>query len=197
LSAQVGEQPRFLGIDEGPFTFDQDKAVVAGVLTRGPHTVEAVLVDRVQVDGWDATDLVIRSARKLPGNGCDRILIDGITLGGINLVDLQQVATTLQVPALAIARRPPSPHGLETAARRASASDRRIKMLPQEPPMEVRLADHTLWVQAHQPKGPIQDPAHIAALLQGAMSESRTPEPLRLAHHIATAVVRGISGTAP
>lgn len=191
----MGEQPRFLGIDEGPFTFDEQEVVVAGVLTRGASTIEAVVTDRVTVDGWDATDTVIAMARRLPGSGAERILVDGITLGGMNLVDLQAVATGLRVPVFGITRRRPGPSGLEPAAERTVDPPRRKRNLPKHPPIEVRLGDTTLFVQAARPDGQALEPDRLTDTLRSAMAQSRIPEPLRLAHHIATAIVRGVSGT--
>ncbi len=190
--------PRFLGLDEGPFTFDDESAVVAGVLTRGAATVEAILIDRVNVDGWDATELVVRLVDRLPGTGPGRVLIDGVTLGGMNLVDLDQVAKQTNVPVLGIARREPVLGGLAAAAERAEEPERRRRMLPATPPIAISIKQTRLWVQAHDPTtGPLSDPAQIAELLRPAMAQGNTPEPLRLAHHIATAMVRGVSGTQP
>lgn len=191
----MGEQPRFLGIDEGPFTFDEDEVVVAGVLTRGASNVEAVVTDRVKIDGWDATDTVIAMARRLPGTGAERILIDGITLGGMNLVHLQTVADEMKVPVFGITRRQPGPAGLESAAERAVDPPRRKRDLPEHPPVEVRLGGATLYVQAAGTDGEALGPERSADLLRPAMAQARVPEPLRLAHHIATAIVRGVSGT--
>lgn len=191
----VVAQPRFLGIDEGTFTFDEDEVVVVGVLTRGASTVEAVVTDRVTVDGWDATETVIGMARRLPGSGAERILIDGITLGGMNLVDLQAVAAALRVPVLGITRRRPGPSGLAHAAERAADPPRRKRNLPEHPPVEVRLGGATLFVQAAGPGGQTLEPDRLTETLRPAMAQSRLPEPLRLAHHIATAIVRGVSGT--
>lgn len=194
----MSSQPRYLGFDEGPFTFEEKSVPFAGVLTRGASTVEAVLVDRVSVDGWDASDRVVTLARRLPGNGPDHVLIDGITLGGMNVVDLQEVAESLRVPVFAVARREPTKGGLESAARRAGDEERRRRLLPKTPTVPVQLGAHRLFVQAHDPDtGPLRDAHEIAPLLAPAMSQSLTPEPLRLAHHIATALVRGVSGTAP
>lgn len=194
----MASHPRFLGFDEGPFTFDDKSVPVAGVLTRGATMVEAVLIDRVTVDGWDATDRVVTLTRRLPGNGPDRVLIDGITLGGMNVVDIRGVAEGLGVPVFAVARREPQEGGLEAAARRAGEEEKRRRLLPQTPTLPVQLGPHRLFVQAHDPEaGALQDPHEIAPLLAPAMSQSLTPEPLRLAHHIATALVRGVSGTSP
>lgn len=189
------EQPRFLAIDEGPFTFDEPHVPVAGVLTRGATTVEAVVVDRVTVDGWDATDTVIALARRLPGSGPDRILLDGVTLGGMNLVDLDKVARTTGVPIFGVTRRRPGPGGLHPAVEQAADPERRRRLLPSDPPMEIRLGNATLFVQAAGPDDEHLGPERVADMLRPALAQSNVPEPLRLAHHIATAIVRGVSGT--
>lgn len=192
------DQPRFLGIDEGPFRFEDATAIVVGVLTRGAHTVEAIVKDRVSVDGWDATHTVLRMARRLPGAGAQRILLDGITLGGMNLVDLGGLAGRLRVPVLGVTRREPGPEGLGPAAASSRDPVRRRRALPTTPPVKIRLQERTLWVQAHDKDASrISGSQAITELLQPAMSDAHTPEPLRLAHHIATAIVCGASGTSP
>ena len=190
----MGAHPRLLGFDEGPFRFGDASVPVVGVMTRGAARVEAVVVGKVEVDGWDATHQVIGLARRLPGGGPDAVMIDGVTLGGMNVVDIADVARTLERTVLAVTRDRPDRARMLAAMERTPGAARRAAMLPPDSPAEVRIEGHALFVQI---AGEPADEARLLHLVKASLHEGYTPEPLRLAHHIATALVRGVSGTAP
>ena len=60
------EQVRVLGIDDAPFSFDDGRVPIVGVVVRLPGYVEGVMTSEVAVDGDDADraiiDMVLRSA---------------------------------------------------------------------------------------------------------------------------------------
>lgn len=189
----MARAPRVFALDEGPFTFDDSEAPVVGVLARGARDVEAVVVDRVAVDGLDATDRVLELVRRLPGAGPDLVLLDGIALAGFNLVDLEKVHEALHRPVYAVARSRPDRTRVESAIRaNLPEAEARLAMLPAETPTEVRIGEATVYVQA---VGAADDPHGIGAALGPTFADGGLPEPLRLAHLIATAVGRGVSGT--
>lgn len=188
-------QPRFLGIDEGPFSFSDATVPICGVMTRGAVRVEAVVVEAVTVDGWDATERVSGLLARLRGAGPDAVLIDGITLGGMNLVDLTRIAAETGRPVLGITREAPERSAMERALRRAPDPERRLPLLPIDPPLPIDLGAHTLHVQVGAPPERPLAETEVRRLLRASIVEGALPECLRLAHHVATALVRGVSGT--
>ena len=50
---------RVLGIDDSPFKFGDEKALVVGALVRIPNYLESVMKTEVTVDGTDSTDQLV------------------------------------------------------------------------------------------------------------------------------------------
>ncbi|MBW3581919.1 MAG: DUF99 family protein [Euryarchaeota archaeon] len=185
--------PRYFAVDDGHFTFEDDEAALVGVLTRGAATVEAVTVGRVAVDGLDAPERVVELVRRLPGAGPDILLTDGVALGGFNILDLAHLHEATGMPVVAVTRRRPDRARMESAIReRLSEPEVRLGRLPKREATEVEVVGKRLYVHV---EGTRDDLGTIQALLGPAMGEGGIPEPLRLAHLVATAVTRGVSGT--
>ncbi|HLE46661.1 MAG TPA: DUF99 family protein, partial [Candidatus Thermoplasmatota archaeon] len=99
---------RFLGIDDSPFTFEDRTVRVVGVVTRGASYVEGILSSAVEVDGSDATEAVARLVERTRFRPMLRaILVNGVTLGGFNLVDLDALWDRLKVPVMGVVRDEP------------------------------------------------------------------------------------------
>jgi uncharacterized protein len=187
----VKPEVRVLGIDDGPFTWDDPFTDVVGVLMRGGSYVEAVLRGRVQVDGEDATmvvaNLVARSRYK---DAVQAVMLDGVTLGGFNVVDLDGLHTALEVPILTVTRDPPDRAAIEAALRKHFPADaeRRIALLQKHPLERVATLHNPVWVKA---VGLGMDQARD--LVRATTVRGALPEPLRLAHLIAAAYKTGES----
>ncbi|MBI2077683.1 MAG: DUF99 family protein, partial [Euryarchaeota archaeon] len=100
---------RFLGIDDSPFQFDDERVRILGVVTRGASYVEGVLSRWVDVDGVDATEVVgdlIEASRFRPI--LRAIFLNGVTLGGFNIVDVDALWKRLSIPLVAVVRDEPS-----------------------------------------------------------------------------------------
>jgi hypothetical protein len=100
--------PRVVGVDDGPFRRGDRQAPVALVVCSLPDRVDGVVATTVTVDGTDATERIAR-AIEASGHldGIRAVLLDGITFGGFNVVDLTGLAERLRRPVLAVTRRPP------------------------------------------------------------------------------------------
>jgi endonuclease V-like protein UPF0215 family len=104
-------QIRILGID------DDAKAAVVGVVMRLPNYVEGVMVTEVEVDGeLDATDRLIdmvSTSRYL--DQLKLVIIDGIALGGFNVVNIERLHDRLGIPVATITRDKPNFTEIEKA----------------------------------------------------------------------------------
>jgi len=176
-----------VGLDDAPFVRGSRAAVpVAGVVCAGTR-FEGLVWGRVRPDGWNATAALRRmleGGKFLPQ--LHAVLLDGITLGGFNVVDLDALSQALGKPCIAFVRRAPDLCAVERALQKLPNPARRLAILRRAgeihagPPFvfQVRGAD-----------------ASFAAEVLGRVTDTgRVPEPLRLAHLIAAAVVRGESG---
>jgi len=103
-------QIRILGIDDAPFTFNDDITSIIGVVMRGGEYLECVLRRQITIDGTEATNVVIemiRQTRHRPQ--VKTIMLDGVTLGGFNIVDIIKIYETTKIPVITITRDKPDP----------------------------------------------------------------------------------------
>ncbi|MGC9129837.1 MAG: DUF99 family protein [Candidatus Micrarchaeia archaeon] len=110
---------RILSIDDSPFSKDDDEVLVVGVVSRG-EIVEGVISFYVSVDGDDATEKIIKklsSSRFL--RQVKLIAMNGITLGGLNIVDAEKLGSKFNLPILAITRRKPNKKAMMNAIRKS------------------------------------------------------------------------------
>lgn len=179
---------RVLGIDDGPFVKGQDEPVlVVCPVVRGGGQLDGLLTTTVQRDGFDATErLVARigGSKFLPQ--LHYLMLSGITFGGFNVVDLPRLAAELGCKLLAVMRRPPDLPRMLEACGRLPEPERRRELIRRAGPI------HRLEGLCCQLHGLGTEEA--AAVLQVTCTVGHFPEPLRLAHVIASGVVLGESG---
>ncbi|MGC2205490.1 MAG: DUF99 family protein, partial [Thermoplasmata archaeon] len=124
--------PRIVGVDDGAFGRTDRFAPIAAVLVSAPSYVDAIRGGRVRVDGTDGTDQVVAVVRSLgPTETIRAVLLDGVVLGGFNVVDLDRVHEELRLPVVAVTRRPPDFPRIHAALRTWFGSDaeRRWRLL--------------------------------------------------------------------
>ena len=183
----AADRPHLLGVDDAPFSKGQSERVpIVGVMMEGADLVEGVAVGAFGVDGEDATTYLadwiggLRCHASLQG-----VVIGGITIAGLGVVDVVRLADTLGVPVLVVTRQQPDDAPLLLALKTAGLFDR-APIVSRSPRAEG--IEDGLFV-AHAGT----DAARAAALVRATLGKAQLPEPLRLAHLIARAIVTGES----
>jgi len=176
-----------LGIDDGPFEkFESPTTPLVGVMMEGHDLVEGVAVTDFAVDGADVTSFLAEWVRGLRlRDALHGVVLGGVTIAGLAVVDVPALAAALSVPVLNVSRREPSDAALTEALEAAGLGERR-EILGRAP-RHVRV-DDSLWVAAAG-----IDPGEAVGWVRAARHKSRLPEPLRLAHLVAAAMVYGQS----
>src|SRR5881296_2113024 len=87
-----------IGIDDGPFTKQQETAPLVAALLRGPHLQKA-RTTRITVDGLDATD---KALQLLKGWTHLPLLLSGVTFAGFNLINPRVLQKKFRVPVIII-----------------------------------------------------------------------------------------------
>jgi len=186
----VKPQSRILGVDDAPFRFSDDLVPVVGVIVRAPNYVEGVMTTRVHVDGDDATDVLAGAiGRSRYRAGLALVLLDGAALGGFNVVDIDALHRTVKVPVATVTRDRPDLAAIEKALRaRFSDWESRLEVLRRNALVEIETAHKPLFATA------VGISAHeLGDALRRVTIRGALPEPLRIAHVVATAIVRGES----
>ncbi|MFQ5919293.1 MAG: DUF99 family protein [Thermoplasmata archaeon] len=184
------EQVRVLGLDDGPFSFGDPTVAVVGVVVRLPSYVEGVLVTEVEVDGTDATARIVEALQQSRfREGLALIMIDGVALGGFNLVDIAQVHRETGVPAMTVTRKDPDLDAMEKALRaRFPDWEARAEVIRRSPLEQVETPHKPLYVLR---EGIGSEDA--VDLIRRSTVRGALPEPLRIAHLMATALKTGES----
>jgi hypothetical protein len=176
-----------LGIDDAPFEKRQRAPVpIVGVMMEGPDLVEAVAIASFPVDGEGATRFLGEwiGALRLR-TSLQAVLLGGITIAGLGVVDVPALAERLGRPVLVATRRRPADTELLRALRAAGLGAR--GELVRAAPRAARVAEGLYLACA----GIEREAA--AELVRRTLGKARLPEPLRLAHLIGSALVKGAS----
>ncbi len=178
---------RAIGFDDAPFVRGSSGPVsVAGVVCADTK-FEGMVWGEVIQDGWDATEVICElliDGKFLPQ--LHLLLVDGIALGGFNVVDLPELHRRLGLPCVAVMRDYPDFDAVENAVRKLPEPERRLELIGRAG--DIHKADNVFFqVQGAQP-----EPVRIA--LERVTYTGHIPEPLRMAHLIGAAVKTGESG---
>ena len=184
------KQVRILGIDDGPFSFGQEKTVVIGVVMRANGYMEGVLKREIDIDGNNSTDVIIDMISKTRHRDQIRvIMIDGIALGGFNVVDIDRIYKEESIPVMTVTREKPDFNTiLSTLRMKFTDWEERWNKIKDNEIFEVETKYKPIYISFRGIS--LEEAKEIIKIstIRGVI-----PEPLRVAHMIASGVVRGES----
>jgi endonuclease V-like protein UPF0215 family len=184
------DQIRVLGIDDGPFKFGQKTVPIIGVVLRVPNYIEGICRSKVTVDGSDSNKKLIVMLNK--SHYLDQIrliMFDGVALGGFNVVDIEKLYNKLKIPITTITRAKPDLELIKDTLKK-HFDDWQIRWDGINNLELVRLETNYKPLYIKHIGISLPELKRIFALttVRGVL-----PEPIRVAHLIATAVVKGES----
>ena len=177
---------RILGIDDASFDkFADRKAMVIGTLFRGGQWLDGVMTGMVDVDGDDATDvLAAMVGRSRFRSQLQCIMLDGIALGGFNIVDIEALSQKTGLPVIAVMRTHPNLEKIHATLRKLGKGDK-IPLLERAGTIYKGEGMH------FQVKGASEEEAR--EFLKLSTTRANIPEPLRVAHLIGAGIGKGES----
>ncbi len=177
---------RTIGFDDGPFErHTQKEALLIGIVMRGNSTLEGVLSGRITLDGDDATEVIARmivACKFRPQLRC--IFLNGIAVGGLNIIDIQKLHGMTEIPVIATIRKNPDIQKIKKIILTLN-QERKVALLENAGPI-IRIGK--LYIQCAG-----IDAQKAADMLRIACRQSILPESVRMAHIIASGIVRGES----
>jgi endonuclease V-like protein UPF0215 family len=187
----IKDEIRVLGIDDAPFDLHRDKkTMVIGAIFRGGAFLDGVLRTEVEVDGVDSTDRVIEMVSKTKHRDIRVIMLDGLGFAGFNLVDIKRLFEETGLPVIVVVRQMPDFIAIEAVIKklanaqfywdciRIAGKPRRVEVRPKK------------FIHIQCCGIAFSDAAEIVRL---SSTRSMIPEPIRVAHLIATGVALGES----
>ena len=179
-------QIRAIGFDDAPFTRHSGKpTAVAGVVCNQTR-FEGMLWGQITVDGWDSTKQLAKMLLESKFHPqLHLVLIDGISMGGLNLINLPYLAKQIELPCVAVMRKLPKLEKMKAAISLLPHPAKRLQVLAQAGEIHVY---PPFYFQVCGLNGSITH-----RLLQRLTDNGKVPEALRLAHLITSAVISGES----
>jgi len=181
---------RILGVDDGPFKFSDERTVLIGVVMRASGYLEGVLTRQITVDGNDATSIVIDMIKKSRHRKqLKAIMLDGVSFGGFNIVDIIQVVEKTTIPIITVTRDKPNFKKIKSAlCAHFNDWEDRYEMMRKGRLYEMQTAYNPIFVKF---VGMTYDEAKEIITL--ATIRGVIPEPIRISHLIASGIIRGES----
>jgi endonuclease V-like protein UPF0215 family len=181
---------RIIGIDDAPFNFKDGSVLVVGTIVRLPNYLEGVMKTEIQVDGTDSTEKLgeMFNSSKY-SEQLELIMLDGIALGGFNIVNLRRLHNETGIPVCTITRDRPDMDSIKKALENKFEDwKERWSLIKDIELVEVETEHKSIYVshvgiELDDLKGLIRKSTVLGAL----------PEPIRIAHLIASAMKTGES----
>lgn len=109
-----------IGFDDGPFARSHRGDVLLVGVVCSATRVDGIVSGRVRRDGVDSTRRIIELVRASQfGLHVQCVMLQGIALGGFNVVDIHGLSKALEIPVLVVVRKEPN----LASVRRALFSD--------------------------------------------------------------------------
>ncbi len=179
---------RVIGVDDGVFTPHVPGFVpVVGVVFRGGYWVEGVMHTEILVDGFDATEKIAEMIKASSHYKQLRvIMLNGVTFGGFNVVDMQELNASTGLPVIAVTRERPDLRSIRGALEHMSRSEERWQMILDAGEVtEVSTRNRAEKIYLHTAGVSVGDAEAIVRLTS---TRSNIPEALRVAHLIASGI---------
>jgi len=188
----VKNEIRVLGIDDGRFVPHTKGTVdVVGVVYRGGCWFEGVMRTEVTLDGLDATEKLATMIKTSPYYREIRVIIlDGVTFAGFNVVDINELSCSVDLPVMSVAREKPNLEEIRCALRNLPDFEKRWHAMMNAGELfevETRIGENPVYVQTAKL---LREDA--VKILKSTSTHSNIPEALRVAHIIASGLSRSI-----
>lgn len=189
----IKEQIRIIGWDDGPFSRNRKKCLLIGCVMRGHVQIDGILRTYIEVDGIDATEKISTRIINSKFRDVKIIMLDGITFGGFNIVNIKTLYELTGIPVIVVNRKMPDKEEFMKA----------MKKLPQYRIRAEAVKDagkiYSVKIENRGSKGKIYYQKYgiskkdAEKVIKISIYTSLFPEPVRIAHLIATGVVFGES----
>lgn len=182
----IKNEIRVLGVDDGKFVpHTKGTATVVGILFRGSLSVEGVMHTHVSIDGLDSTDKLTQMINNSSHHRQLRlVMLNGITLAGFNLVDINKLFKATKLPIIVITPDKPDLDSIFSALKHLPDTEERWRLVLKAGEIH-EVFNHGTKIYVELAGISLEDAKKIIAITS---TRSCLPEPLRVAHLIASGI---------
>jgi uncharacterized protein len=177
---------RVLGVDDGKFTLHtKGDTLVVGVVFRGGCSIDGVMHTKIGIDGQDATEKIAEMINASPHRRQLRlVMLSGVTFAGFNVVDIKKLYADTGLPVLAVTQNKPDLEAIHDALKHLPQSEERWRVVQNAGEIyAVKNRGAALYVGLAG-----LSLADAQTLLELTSTRGSYPEPLRVAHLIASGI---------
>ncbi len=179
------QEIRVLGIDDASFEKDDREVLVIATYFRGGRSIDGILSTTIKKDGTDSTRKLINMVNKCKFKSTLKcILLNGIALGGFNVIDLKKLNKETSLPIIIVIRNYPNYKKIFSALENLNMKNK-IKLI--EKAGKVVKLDR-IYVQLTGIS--LERAKEIISI---TATSSYIPEPIRVAHLIGAGIKKGES----
>ena len=182
----IKKEIRVIGIDDAPHKFKgKGSVLLIGTIFRGGSSMDGVLSTKASIDGNNATAKIIEMVNKSrfkPQLQC--IFLDGIAVGGFNIIDIEELRKKTKLPVIVIIRKKPNVENIKRILTGLNKKNK-IKLLEKAGPV---IKTENIYIQI---AGISIEKAK--EFLNIVCTRSNIPECIRFSHLIASGVTFGES----
>jgi len=180
------QEIRLIGIDDAPFNKSKKgNVLVVATFFRGGSFLEGILSTKVRIDGKDSTNKLVRliNTSKFKPQ-IKAVLLNGIALGGFNVIDIQKLSKMLKIPVIVVIRNYPDFEKIKSALIKIK-KESKFKLIEKAGKVEKigKIFIQVAGICLEEAK----------QILKISCTRSFIPEPIRISHIIASGIVDGES----
>ncbi len=177
---------RIVGVDDGAFVpHTEGDALIVGAVFRGGCWLDGVMHTKVKVDGLDANERIASMIVDSPhGKQLRIVMLNGVTCAGFNVVDIRKLYKDIGLAVMAVTKEKPNLTKIRKALMNLPQSEKRWTAMRNAGKL------HEMFTKGRKAKvhvhiaGILEKDAEI--ILKKTSTRSHIPEPLRVAHLIAS-----------
>ena len=189
----IKPQIRIMGWDDGYFSRRNKRCLMIGCVFRGHMQIDGVIRTYISVDGLDATKQVAKAILNSKFKDVRIIMLDGITFGGFNIINIKELFELTGIPVIALNRKKPNIKEFLNAMKKLPYFKLRLKAVKDAGRIyNVKIKKHGQEGRIYYQKAGISK-KDAEKVIKISIYTSLFPEPVRVAHLIATGVTLGES----
>lgn len=180
------QEIRVLGIDDAPFDKFKDKTTfLIGTLFRGGSFMEGVLSTKVSIDGNNSTKKIAEMINKSKFKPQIQVIIlDGIAVAGFNIIDIMELYDLTKIPVIVVMRSYPDLDNIFSTLRKLKM-DKKITIIGKAGKIDKVGSIYVQHIGISLEK--------VSEIIKITSTRSLLPEPVRVAHIIASGIKSGQS----
>jgi len=185
MPQNIRKEIRILGIDDSPFQINSRNVKIIATFFRGGAILDGILSTTVTKDGINSTKKIAEMINCSKFSSQIRaVLINGIAVAGFNVIDINKLHKLTKIPIIVVMRAYPDKEKMFRSLEKIN-QERKIGLIKDAGIIHKHKRIHFQLVGTTINKA--------KEIIDLSTTNSDIPEPIRVAHIIASGIIKGES----